>query len=195
MMDEKERPSRPNEGEALSEERRGEEGPQFYYSRERRLSRAPAPVRALYEDPGKPGFSLLRPLISSKPNAVLFGTVAALILITLVMSFSGVIGGKVYRGSRISLSAGRYGGAVLVVLKKTITGEEAYTGPLSLSVSPLAGAGVSGAPAYPHRVFFSSRKTEEFRFSVPFDEPELLIELSAGDSEKGDSLVFKIKTN
>ena len=193
MTEEKENPSRPNAGEALSEERRGEEGPRFYYSRERRLSRASAPVRALYADPGKPGFSLLRPLISSRPNAILFGTVAALILITLVMSFSGVTGGKLYRGCRISLSAGRYGGAVLVALKKTSTGEEAYTGPVSLTVFPPSGAGVS--PPYPHRVVFSSRKTEEFRFSVPFDEPELLIELSGGDSEQGDSLVFKIKTN
>ena len=195
MTEKKESPSRPNEGEALSEERRGEEGPQFYYSRERRLSRAPASVRALYSDQGKPGFSLLRPLISSRPNAILFGTVAALILITLVVSFSGMGGGKLYRGNRISLSAGRYDGAVLVVLKKTIAGKEAYTGPLSLTVAPSAGAGVSEPPLYPHRVLFSSRKTEEFRFSVPFDEPELLIEVSGGNFEEGDSLVFKIKTN
>jgi hypothetical protein len=178
-------------GEAPGGERRGDEGPQFYYSRERRLSRAPASVRALYEDRGKGGFSLLRPLVSSKPNAILFGTMTALILITLVMSFSGLAGGKDYRGSRISLSAIRYEGAVLVVLKKAVSRREAYTGPLSIAVSPL-----SGAPAYFHRVVFSSRKTEEFRFSVPFDEPELLVELS-GDPEgsgKGDSLAIRVKT-
>lgn len=192
-MDEKKVPSPPNEGEALSENRK-EEGLPFYYSRERRLSRAPAAVQALYEDTGKPGFSLLRPLVSSRPNAILFGTMAALILIVLVMSFSGLTGGKEYRGSRISLSASRYDGAVVVVLKKTVVGGEAYTGPLALTVSPLNGP--SGAPVYPHRVVFSSRKTEEFRFSVPFDEPELLVELSGdtGDSEKTDSLAFKIKT-
>jgi hypothetical protein len=189
-------PARPNEGESLSEERRGEDGPRFYYSRERRLSRAPAAVRALYADQGKPGFSLLGPLISSRSNAILFGTMAALILITLVMVFSGLGGGKDYRGCRISLSAGRYDGAVLVVLKKTAAGEDAYTGPLALAVSPLVKAGALEGSPYPHRVVFSARKTEEFRFSVPFDEPELLIELSAAgeDVEKGDSLAFKVKT-
>jgi hypothetical protein len=120
----------------------------------------------------------MRPLISSRPNAILFGTMMALILISLALSFSGFTRGKEYRGSRISVSALRYEGAVLVVLKKTNSRREAYTGPLSVTVSPLA----AGAPAYPHRVVFSSRKTEEFRFSVPFDEAELLVELS-GDPE------------
>jgi hypothetical protein len=195
-MDEKKIPSRPNEGEALTEGRKGDEGPHFYYSRERRLSRAPASVRALYEDRGKGGFNLMRPLISSRPNAILFGTMMALILISLALSFSGLTGGKEYRGSRVSVSAIRYDGAVLVLLKKTNSRREAYTGPLSVTVSPLT----AGAPAYPHRVVFSSRKIEEFRFSVPFDEPELLVELS-GDpegSEKGDHgatrLAIRIKT-
>jgi hypothetical protein len=184
MMDEtgeEKIPSRPNGGEALGGERRGDEGPQFYYSRERRLSKAPPSVRALYEDQGKGKFSLVRPLISSKPNAILFGTMAALILITLVMSFSGLAGGTDYAGSRITLSALRYEGAVLVVLKKTVSRPEAYTGPLAITVSPL-----SGTPAYPHRVVFSSRKTEEFRFSVPFDERELLVELSGDPGSGGE---------
>jgi hypothetical protein len=190
--DEKKIPPRPNAGEALTEARRDEEGPRFYYSRERRLSKAPPSVRALYEDRGKPGFSLLRPLVSSRPNAILFGTMMALVLITLALSFSGLSGGKDYRGNRISLSAVRYDGAALVTLKKTATGGEAYTGPLALTVSPAAKA----APPYPHRVVFSSRKTEEFRFSVPFDDAELLIELSGnpGDAEKEDSLALRIKT-
>jgi hypothetical protein len=187
-------PPRPNEGAALTENRRDEEGPRFYYSRERRLSKAPASVRALYEDRGKPGFNLLRPLVSSRPNAILFGTMTALILITLVISLSGLGGGKDYRGNRITLSATRYEGAALVTLKKTAIGGEAYTGPLAISVSPAANA--SQAPAYPHRVVFSPRKTEEFSFSVPVDGPELLIELSGnpGDSEKAGSLALRIKT-
>jgi hypothetical protein len=199
MMDEEKIPSRPNEGETLSEDRRVDEGPRFYYSRERRLSKAPPSVRALYEDKGKPGFSLLGPLISSRPNAILFGTVAALVLITLVMGFSGFTGGKDYRGCRISLSAVRYEGAVLVVLKKTASGGEAYTGPLALTVSPPAKADASEVPAYPHRVVFTSQKTEEFTFSVPFDEPELLVVLSRdpadpGGPKKGESLAFRVKT-
>jgi hypothetical protein len=126
----------------------------------------------------------MRPLISSRPNAILFGTMMALILISLALSFSGLTGGKEYRGSRISVSAIRYEGAVLVVLKKTNSRREAYTGPLSVTVSPLTGT--VEIPAYPHRVVFSSRKTEEFRFSVPFDEAELLVELSGDPEEPGE---------
>jgi hypothetical protein len=180
-------------------ESRGAGGePQFYYSRERRLAKAPESVRALYENRGKPGFSLLRPLVSTKSNAILFGTMAALILISLVVSFSGFAAGEQdYRGSRISVSAVRYEGAALVIIKKTVRGGGAgYTGPLYIAVSPLEESPAAGSLPYPHRVVFSSRKAEEFRFSVPFEEPELLVELS-GDPEgpgEGGSLAFRVKT-
>jgi hypothetical protein len=189
--EEKKVPRRPNEGEALT--RPGDGEPQFYYSRERRLLKAPASVRALYEDRGKPGFNLLRPLISTRSNTVLFGTLVILVFITLVMSFSGMAGGRSYLGNRISVSALRYEGAVLIILKKTCRGD-AYTGPLDIAVSPSAGA--ADSPIYPHRITLSSRRAEEFRFSVPFDEPELLVEVSADPeiSGKEDSLAFKIKS-
>jgi hypothetical protein len=172
--------------------RRSGEGPQFYYSRERRLLKAPASVRALYEDKGASGFNLLRPLVSTKSNAVLFGTMVVLVFITLVMSFSGLTGEKTYRGNRISVSALRYEGAVLVVLKKTGR-PSAYTGPLDIAVSP---ADAADSPPYPHRVTLSSRRAEEFRFSVPFDGPEFLITVSASPETAGetDSLAFKIKS-
>ncbi|MDR0730822.1 MAG: hypothetical protein LBF63_04080, partial [Treponema sp.] len=69
--DEKETPGRPNEGMPLSENRSGgggrEEEALFYYSRNRRLSRAPASVQALYEEDRKPKFNLIRPLLSTRP--------------------------------------------------------------------------------------------------------------------------------
>jgi hypothetical protein len=168
--------------------------PQFYYSRERRLAKAPESVQALYEDRGKPGFNLLRPLVSTRSNAILFGTMVALVLISLVVSFS-VAGEQDYRGSRISVSAVRYEGAALVIIKKTVRGGgEGYTGPLAIAVSPLNKP--SESLPYPHRVNFSSKKTEEFRFSVPFEEPELLVEISGDPENPGEegSLAFKVKT-
>jgi hypothetical protein len=178
-----------------NESRGGDGEPQFYYSRERRLAKAPASVRALYEDRGKPGFNLLRPLVSTKSNAILFGTTVVLIFISMVMSFFGFAAGeKDYRGSRVSVSAVHYEGAALVIIKKTTRGN-GYTGPLGIAVSPLGKSSAESSP-YPHRVVFSSRKTEEFRFSVPFEGPELLVELF-GDPEKpgeGDSLAFRVKT-
>jgi hypothetical protein len=107
-----------------------------------------------------------------------------LVLITAVLGFSGILAGQDYYGNRISVSAVRYDGAAVIMLKKTRTKDEAYTGPLEITVSPPAG------PGHPYRVVLSSRKTEEFRFSVPFEETDLLLEIF---SEQG-SLAFKVKT-
>jgi hypothetical protein len=192
--------SRPNEGLPLTENRIPEEGLQFYYSREHRLSKAPDTVRSLYAEKGPSKFNLLRPLISSKSNAILFGTMVSLALITVVMSFSGIMNrGGDYQGNRITASAIRYDGAAVILLKKNARNvETAYTGPLYISVSPTTTPTTATAVAtYPYRVVLSSRKTEEFRFSVPFEENELQIEIS-GEGEDGavveGSLAFKIKT-
>jgi hypothetical protein len=190
-MDEKAHETkRPNEGMPLSESRVSEEGVPFYYSRERRLAKAPPSVRALYEESAPKKFNLLRPLVSTRSNAILFGTMVCLVLITAVISFSGILVGQDYYGNRISVSAIRYDGAAVIMLKKTRRqAEGAYTGPLEIAVYPPAG---STAPEkrYPYRVVLSSRKTEEFRFSVPFEESDLLLEIS---SEEG-SLAFTFKT-
>jgi hypothetical protein len=193
MSNEQEHPRRPNEGMALSEDRRGDEGPKFYYSRSRRLAKAPASVQALYEETAKPKFNLLRPLVSSRPNVVLFGTMAALVLIMLAISFSGLADrGQDYYGNRISLTAVRYEGAAILTLKKTRQGDgAAYTGPLDIAVSPLGKD--AGAP-YPCRVNLSSRSSEEFRFSVPFEETQFLVEISHEGAGEGGGLAFKIKT-
>jgi hypothetical protein len=178
-------------GPGEAPERRPADGePQFYYSRERRLSKAPASVRALYEDQGRPRFNLLRPLVSTRSNAVLFGTLVVLAFISLAMGFSAFgAGAQDYRGCRISVSALRFEGAALVTIKKTVRGE-GYAGPLDIAVSPVSGG---ESPTYPHRVIFSPGKSEEFRFSVPFEGPELLVRISPETGE-GDGLAFRVKT-
>jgi hypothetical protein len=199
MMDEKESPARPNEGIPLSENRIGEEGLPYYYSREHRLSRAPDSVRALYEEKAPPKFNLLRPLLSTRPNAVLFATMMVLALITLVVGFSG-IGSREqdYYGNRVSVSAARYDGAAVITLKKNRRpGGIAYTGVLDVAVFPqaLAQAGDSGIPpaAYPYHISFSSREAEEFRFSVPFEETELVVKIFREETGEDGSLAFKVK--
>jgi hypothetical protein len=189
---------RPNEGIPLSENPPGEEGPRFYYSRERRLAKAPESVRALYGAPEGPRFNILRPLLSSRPNAILFGTVAALVLITLVMGLSGS-GEEDYYGNRIAVSAARYDGVAVITLKKTRRqGGIAYTGPLDIAVFPRV-RGASGPPEtpYPYHITLSPRMAEEFRFSVPFEETDLVVEIShegTEGAEEGRSLAFKVKT-
>ncbi|MDR2178368.1 MAG: hypothetical protein LBP20_10075 [Treponema sp.] len=188
-------PGRPNEGIPLSEDRRTDvEGPLFYYSRSRRLAKAPANVRALYEENKKPKFSLIRPLLSTKSNAILFGTVAVLVLITLAINFSGLgNGAQDYYGNQVSVTAARYEGAAVVTLKKTRRGA-AYTGPLDIAVSPLEDAEPGEPAVYLHRLNFSSRSPEEFRFSIPFEGSRFLIEISHEGAGEGGSLAFRVKT-
>jgi hypothetical protein len=195
MNDEEKKAGWPNEGMALSDGHTGEEGLQFYYSRSRRLSRAPANVRALYEETAKPKFNLMRPLVLGRPNAILFGTMVALVLISLAIGLSGLArGAQDYYGNRISLTAVRYGGTAILTLKKTRQGNgAAYAGPLDITVTPLkaGGAPVSG---YPCRVNLSFRSPEEFSFSVPFAESQFLVEISHEGAGEGGGLAFKIKT-
>jgi hypothetical protein len=196
VVEEKEAPGRPNEGIPLSENRTGDEGIQYYYSRERRLSRAPESVRALYEEKAPPKFNLMRPLLSSRPNAILFATMVALVLITMVVGFSGVNSGdQDYYGNRIAVTAARYDGVAVITLKKNQRrGGMAYTGPLDIAVFPRTAAAEDASPArYPYQLTLGSRSTEEFHFSVPFEETELTVEISHGEAEEGRSLAFKVK--
>jgi hypothetical protein len=189
--DEKKAPVRPNEGIPLTENRSPDGGIQYYYSRERRLSRAPKSVQDLYAEKAPPKFNLMRPLLSSRPNAVLFGTMVVLVLMTLVMGFFG-IGGQDYYGNRVSVSAARYDGAAVITLKKNHRrGGIAYTGPLDIAVFPRSAA--SGAAPYPYQITLSSRPLEEFHFSVPFEETDLVVEISHEGTEEGRSLAFKVK--
>jgi hypothetical protein len=195
--DEKQAAGRPNESLPLSGDQGGGEGPVFYYSRSRRLSRAPAKVRALYEEKARPKFNLFRPLLSTRANTILFGTMAALLLISLVISFSG-LGNRTgdYYGNQISVQAVRYDGSAVVVLKKNRReGGAAYTGPLEITVSPEESSltAESGAP-YLYRLHLSSRTSEEFSFSVPFEEPRLVVGISHAGAGEGGGLVFRIKT-
>ncbi|MDR3146148.1 MAG: hypothetical protein LBU21_07710 [Treponema sp.] len=179
---------RPNAGIPLSEASDDGEGPAFYYSRSRRLARASADVRALYEEQEKPKFNLLRPLLSTKPNAILFGTLVALVLITLALNISNRwTGARDYYGNRVSLSAVRYEGTVVLTLTKTRQ-DGAYTGPVDIVVSPLEGEGQE----YPHRISFSSRSPEEFSFSIPFTGSGFAVRISR--EGEGDSLAFRVKT-
>ena len=85
---ENEKRKRPNAAYALSKKNTADDELSFYYSRERRLAKAPKQVRELYT--GKPlRFSLLRPLIGSRPRAMLFFSILVLCAAILLLSYLG----------------------------------------------------------------------------------------------------------
>jgi hypothetical protein len=182
--------SRPNARYRLSRETGGGEELTFHYSREHRLEKAPQPVRDLYREEAPPRFNLLRPLIGSRPRAMMFGSIAFICVVILFLSVFGNPGGAYsLAGNTISAQARKYEGALIVTLKKRaakgafFSGGDAYTGAVDVAVSPALRAGAPNGeagdtmPVFFHRVFFSLEQAEEYRFSVPFDCDELAMVL------------------
>jgi hypothetical protein len=193
---------RPNAQYRLSGKRADGEDITFHYSRERRLEKAPQAVRDLYREEAPPRFNLLRPLIGTRPRAMMFGSIVFICMAILILSIFGYPGNTYsLAGNALSVQARKYEGALVVTLKKTVkkgglfSDGGAYTGAVDVAVSPALRAGApqgetgEALPVFFHRLFFSLENTEEYRFSVPFDSDELVMVLQ---TEK-NTLNLKIK--
>jgi hypothetical protein len=185
------KPARPNAALPLTEND-PEKGMVFHYSRERRLENAPPEVKALYRDSANPPrFNLLRPLIATRSLAVLFVSMLVLAAITIALSFyTRADESSVLEGNRISVSALRFDGGVILMLKKTIQKSGAYTGTVGIAVSPVRTEGTETIAAEPYRVTFTLKDEEEYRFALPFEDEDLLVHIQGAE----ESLDFKIKT-
>ncbi|MDR3249033.1 MAG: hypothetical protein LBT39_09640 [Treponema sp.] len=188
--------SRPNPGRKLTENNPQDDELIFYYSRENRLSKAPQRVRDLYEKK-PPKFNLLRPLIATRPMAMLFAAVMILSLMSAIIAFSGIADQSYdFEGNSITVAAQKYQGTVIVTIKKEPKpageGEPAEnTAQVDILISPVQGrAGTEGKAGFSHRLFFGPGKKEEFRLVVPFDSPELVFSMQ-GENER---LEFNLKT-
>jgi hypothetical protein len=190
-MGDSEEKRRPNANYKLSREDVHSEDIVFHYNRENRLLRAPKAVQDLYKsEPLRQKFSILRPLISSKPMTVTFISIIVLCVFMLVISFMGLIGDSyTLDGNQINVQAVHFEDMIIVVLKKSpkkgvfprfpqLSGSsEPYTGAVEIAVQPSVRA--STAPNQPmedvfyHKVFFTHEPTEVYRFSLPFDSDEL----------------------
>jgi hypothetical protein len=178
---------RPNANHKLSGENVPAEGIVFHYNRENRLLRAPKAVQDLYKTESPRKFSLLRPLTSSKPMTMMFVSVLVLSVFLLVLSFMGLIGDSyTLDGNRITVQAIQYEEAIIVVLKKSPKKDvffrfsgasEPYTGAVEIAIQPsIKAATAQNQPVediFYHKVFFTHKPTEVYRFSIPFDAEEL----------------------
>jgi hypothetical protein len=194
-MDINEKPGRkrPNADYELSNKKNDDEKLVFYYSREKRLAKAPPSVQALYEEvPKKKRFGFFRSLTATRPMALLFASILILCAAILILSvFGGGGDAHMLGGNSITLAAMKFQGETLVVMNKSCKNDrDAYTGLVDVAVSPV----VPEAPEtenytiFTHRIFFSLSSEEEYRFSLPFEADELIVVLQG---EK-DSVQFKI---
>jgi hypothetical protein len=158
----------------------------FYYSRERRLARASDAVKAINE-PGPPmKGGVIRVLFATRAGAPLFFTIVILCVFTFFIWYTRARSDLKIGGNQISISALRHSGATYVELGKKAPEDGCYTGAVDLALSipqKLMGAGMA-APIVNRRIFFTLEGREEFRFSLPFDAPELVLLIRAGDEIK-----------
>ncbi|MDR2363654.1 MAG: hypothetical protein LBD65_04485, partial [Spirochaetaceae bacterium] len=185
-----EEPSLPDKGNvrepAAAGKEPAEQEPVFYYSRARRLERASPAVRELNDAaPVKPP-GLFRTLTATKPLSFLFMSIVTVIIIFFAASFfSGRDDPPVLEGNSLTLSAVRFEGSTYLVIKKTILEKtEAYTGIVDMAVSVYVKAGEESPGELPltnRSVFFSPEPEEEYRIALPFEAPELLILMRAGE--------------
>jgi hypothetical protein len=186
MSDNNEEKKRPNANYPLSGQNIDENNLVFHYNRERRLAKAPQAVRDMYNKPQSPyRFNLFRPLVSTKPLAMMFGSIIIACILILIVSALGLAGSSYnLDGTRVSLQAIQYEGAVIVVVKKTIpkdiltrfSSAAPYSGAVDIAVQPvIRTADQEPQAVFHHRIFFTLEPEEIYRFSVPFDTKELAL--------------------
>ncbi len=187
MSDDQEK-KRPNANYQLSGQNADEENLVFHYNREHRLAKAPQAVRDMYNKPRQPyRFNLLRPLVSTRPMAMMFGSIIIACILILIISALGLAGSSYsLDGNRLFLQAIQYEGATIVVVKKTIPKDiltrlsfaaAPYTGAVDIAVQPVikAAADQESQAVFYHKIFFTFEPEEIYRFSVPFDAGELAV--------------------
>ena len=192
-MNEEKKSQRPNENYPLSKPDISQEDAEkalkhekltFYYNREQRLEKAPQAVRDLYKrNKNYSKFNLFRPLVADKPRAILFFTILMMCAAIFILSIVDKLGTSTYLldGNRLEITGARYEGTTIIVLKKTVSSRSSrpYTGAVDIAVSPAASSAEEEYPVFFHRVYFSMEPAEEYRFAVPFDDPEQLIAFQA----------------
>jgi hypothetical protein len=185
-MEDKPQRKRPNAKYPLTEKKNGKEELVFYYSREERLARAPKPVQALYGEAPKKKFGFFRALTATKPLAILFVSIMIFCAFIMILSIFDLAGSRyTLGGNSLGIRAVKFQDETIVVLVKTVRdGKEAYTGLVDIGVSPAASGESDDAdyPVFTHRIFFSLRDEEEYRFSLPFAADELVMVLQ-GEGE------------
>ena len=189
-MTDNEQVKRPNANYKLSNENVNTDGElTFYYNRERRLEKAPQAVRDLYDENKRNNKSgLIKVLVADKPRALVFFTILIMTGVILILSLSNKIGDSYsLDGNKLEINGIKYEGMTVLAIRKTRKNiENAYSGVIDIAVSPVAQEGEKIQVFY-HRVFFSMENEEDYRFTVPFDSPELLIVLQT------DKNTLKIK--
>jgi hypothetical protein len=190
MSDDSNEKKRPNANYKLSNENASTEGIVYHYNRERRLEKAPQSVRDLYKAEPVQKFNFIKPLVRTRPLAMMFATVVVASLLILVVSVLGLASNSHnLDGNQVSIQAIRYEGATIMIVRKVVKKSglgrvsnlnSAYSGAVDIAVQPLIKPGIEDSPPeyiFYHKIFFTFEPEESYRFTVPFDSGELALVL------------------
>ncbi|MCL2764859.1 MAG: hypothetical protein FWD40_06215 [Treponema sp.] len=177
---------RPNAKYALSYDNdtpSADEGLTFHYNRGRRLSNAPVEVQNLYKEQKQSRFGIFGALVADKPRRFLLIVIVLLCLAVLALSRFGYFDTiHEFDGNKIDVSATKYEGTTIIILRKSIRNANAYTGAVDIAVSVPAEPADGDYPVFSHRIFFTMENEEVYRFAAPFDEIQLLMVLQNENS-------------
>jgi hypothetical protein len=168
----------------------------FHYSRERRLSRASASVRAIYEEKDAPKkHGIFRTLTSTKPLTFSFLSILTICAIMFLYSFLNGGGTRRICDTEIGVQALVSGNQSYFTVKKTVRGKNPFTGEVKLIISaaaddgPVEDAKTADPPqAVLETLYFGLTQEETFRFIVPFAAKRFLALALLND----DAITFKV---
>jgi len=172
--------------------------PVFYYSRERRLSRASPRVQQMNDGvPIRP--SLSKTLFATRGHKLIFATI---ILFCITFGFTSRFSGR----GEVGLKLGGNSIAMIIVpveetlvmeiAKKVPKSGEFYIGAVDIAVSPVMPKPREGeqgeAPrVFSHRIIFNAVESENYNLSLPFDGTDYFVVFSTGDEHK--SIRLKVR--
>ena len=165
----------------------------FYYSRERRLSRASPAVQAL-NDGNYVRPTLRKILFGTRGNILLFISIVVIGVFGLAINYitreSPPGNAMTLGGSRLSLAILRVEDTLILVINKEAPERgEFFTGEVDIAVS-MAEPTPSGAETqeepqiFAHRVFFRPVASETFHISLPFEGDDFFAVFRAGDEQR-----------
>ena len=167
--------------------------PVFYYSRERRLSRASPGVQALND--GKPiRASIRKTLLATRSHRLIFfSLIFACVSLVLASRFTARESAAKLGGNAIVLRIAREEGVLILDIAKTSPKSgEVYIGAVDLAVSPvLSKQEEAESPSlFAHRIYFNPVESETQRVSLPFDGDDFFVILKTENEQKS----YRIKT-
>lgn len=151
----------------------------FHYSREHRLSKASAAVRAMNEAKPPQKRGLFRTLTATKPLTFGFVSILTICLAMILYSLFGTGRSAVRAGNtEIKVEAIAAEEKTYIAVHKKVKGGDPYTGAADFIVSTSsekAGADETDIKVHAERLYFSLENEEVFRFTVPFSGENFLI--------------------